>query len=173
MTDKNLKEPSFVVRPNPDKDTFISVSDAVRANNNYCCCAIEKTPDTMCMCKEFREQQEGGFCHCGRFYKVKDFPIIVILCHPTDSAEAESIAEGLTVQGFIVLTPRYSNEGWYSSNKAVFDEIQRTQINMASVVFVMNTNQEAMDFLENDIYWAEELQKKIIYQLHEEVKYAN
>ena len=67
MTDKNLKEPSFVVRPNPDKDTFISVSDAVRANNNYCCCAIEKTPDTMCMCKEFREQQEGGFCHCGRF----------------------------------------------------------------------------------------------------------
>lgn len=41
----------------------------VEANNGYCPCAIWQTPDTKCMCKDFREQ-ESGECHCGRFEKV-------------------------------------------------------------------------------------------------------
>ncbi len=43
----------------------------VDANNGYCPCAIWQTPDTKCMCKEFREQTEPGECHCGRFEKVR------------------------------------------------------------------------------------------------------
>lgn len=168
MSDKNIKEPELVIKPNPNADSFKAISNAVRQNGDYCCCAIEKTIDTMCMCKNFREQKESGFCHCGRFLKVKEYPIIAILCHPADAKEADHIAESLTPQGFIVLTPHYSNEGWYSVKKAIFDEIQRTQIYMADVVFVMNSNPEAMEFLENDIYWAEELQKKIIYEYTEE-----
>ena len=42
----------------------------VEANNGYCPCAIWQTPDTKCMCKDFREQ-ESGLCHCGRFEKVR------------------------------------------------------------------------------------------------------
>ena len=42
----------------------------VEASNGYCPCAIWQTPDTKCMCKEFREQTEPGECHCGRFEKV-------------------------------------------------------------------------------------------------------
>lgn len=42
----------------------------VEASNGYCPCAIWHTPDTKCMCKEFREQKEPGKCHCGRFEKV-------------------------------------------------------------------------------------------------------
>lgn len=42
----------------------------VAANKGYCPCAVEKTPDTRCMCKEFREQEEAGPCHCGRYEKV-------------------------------------------------------------------------------------------------------
>jgi hypothetical protein len=122
------------------------------------------------MCKNFREQEESGFCHCGRFLKVKDYPIITILCHPADANLADQMAESLTPQGFVVLTPHYSNEGWYSTKKAVFDEVQRTQIYMANVVFVMNSNHEAIEFLENDIFWAEELQKKIVYEYTEEEK---
>lgn len=49
-----------------------SVSDLVKANDGYCPCAIEKTPDTKCICKEFREQEEAGPCHCGRYEKVMD-----------------------------------------------------------------------------------------------------
>lgn len=39
-------------------------------NGGYCPCAVFKTPDTKCICKEFREQQTPGLCHCGRYVKV-------------------------------------------------------------------------------------------------------
>lgn len=42
---------------------------AVEANGGYCPCMVERTPDTKCMCKDFREQ-DSGLCHCGRFEKV-------------------------------------------------------------------------------------------------------
>ena len=44
---------------------------SVAANDGYCPCAILRTPDTKCMCKEFREQTDPGLCHCGRFEKVR------------------------------------------------------------------------------------------------------
>ena len=44
----------------------------VEACNGYCPCAIWQTPDTKCMCKDFREQTEPGECHFGRFEKVVD-----------------------------------------------------------------------------------------------------
>jgi hypothetical protein len=158
------------VKPHPNSDLFQEITKAIKDNDEYCCCAMEKNDDTKCMCLNFREQTEGGFCHCGRFFKYKEFPIITILCHPKDADEADSIAENLVPQGFIVLTPRYVNEGWYAKKKKVLDEIQRTQIFKADLVFVINSNQEAVDFLEEQIYWAEDLQKKIIYQYTEEVK---
>lgn len=48
-----------------------SIRELVAQNNGYCPCAIEQTPDTLCMCKEFREQDKG-LCHCGRFLKEGD-----------------------------------------------------------------------------------------------------
>lgn len=44
----------------------------VDANNGYCPCAIEHTPDTKCMCKAFREQPKPGLCHCRRYEKVEE-----------------------------------------------------------------------------------------------------
>jgi hypothetical protein len=41
-------------------------------NNGYCPCMVEKTPDTKCMCKEFRDQKEPGPCHCGRYEKYEE-----------------------------------------------------------------------------------------------------
>lgn len=48
-----------------------SIAELVRQNDGYCPCAIEKTPDTRCICKAFLEQEEG-LCHCGRYMKVKE-----------------------------------------------------------------------------------------------------
>lgn len=158
------------VKPHPHSELFQEVSKAIKDNGGYCCCAMAKNEDTECMCLNFREQTEGGFCHCGRFFKVREYPIIAIICHPTYAAEADAIAESLTPQGFVVLTPRYGSEHWYATKKPVFDEVQRTQIYMANLVFVMNTDDEAMEFLEEEIYWAQDLQKKIIYQNVEEVE---
>lgn len=43
---------------------------AVKANDGYCPCAAARTADTKCMCKAFREQEEG-ICHCGLYEKIK------------------------------------------------------------------------------------------------------
>jgi hypothetical protein len=50
---------------NPD------IAKLVAANDGYCPCAIERTPDTKCICKAFLEQEEG-LCHCGRYVKVNE-----------------------------------------------------------------------------------------------------
>ena len=41
---------------------------ALKENDGYCPCRLEKTPETKCMCKEFLEQ-ESGPCHCGLYVK--------------------------------------------------------------------------------------------------------
>lgn len=53
---------------NPDKEYVAEMRARLKDNNNFCPCKLEKTPDTKCMCKEFRDQikrNEKGFCHCG------------------------------------------------------------------------------------------------------------
>ena len=34
----------------------------------YCPCSLERTDDTVCMCKEFREMDKG-ICHCQLYIK--------------------------------------------------------------------------------------------------------
>ncbi len=54
---------------NEDKDLVEEIRRQLKANEGYCPCRISKTPDTKCMCKEFREAKEGE-CHCGLYVKV-------------------------------------------------------------------------------------------------------
>lgn len=37
----------------------------------YCPCSLVRDDDTVCMCKEFREMEEG-MCHCQLYIKTKD-----------------------------------------------------------------------------------------------------
>ncbi len=48
-----------------------SVAELVKKNGGYCPGKTERTFDTRCMCKDFRDQEEG-LCHCGRYMKVVD-----------------------------------------------------------------------------------------------------
>lgn len=57
-----------MIRLNKDKDIVVEIRRALNENDGYCPCRIEKTADTKCMCKEFREQ-EYGECHCGLYIK--------------------------------------------------------------------------------------------------------
>jgi ferredoxin-thioredoxin reductase catalytic subunit len=52
-----------------DKEQVAKIRERLNANEGYCPCRISKTPDTKCMCKEFREQTESGVCHCGLYKK--------------------------------------------------------------------------------------------------------
>lgn len=59
---------------NKNSESFKEIEQAVKDNDGYCPCKLEKTPDTKCICKEFRNQvKEGilGECHCGRWIAVE------------------------------------------------------------------------------------------------------
>ena len=47
------------------------IRQALKDNDGYCPCRLEKTEDTKCMCKDFIEQEYGP-CHCGLYVKERD-----------------------------------------------------------------------------------------------------
>lgn len=60
----------MTIRQTPNMEYAKEVRQKLKENNGYCPCRIGKTPDTKCMCKEFREQIEKGIsgeCHCGLY----------------------------------------------------------------------------------------------------------
>lgn len=61
----------MIIKQNPDKEYVAAVKAKLAESDGYCPCRIEKTPDTKCMCKEFRDminRGEEGTCHCGLWY---------------------------------------------------------------------------------------------------------
>lgn len=55
---------------NSDQCVVAEVRKALAANEGYCPCKLVHTPDTKCMCREFREQP-SGICHCGLYIKTE------------------------------------------------------------------------------------------------------
>lgn len=60
-----------MIRYNSDEKLVKSIKDKLKENDGYCPCSIVKTPNTKCMCKQFREMK-SGVCHCGLFVKADD-----------------------------------------------------------------------------------------------------
>ena len=60
---------------NPDEKIVKAIRDGLKRKDGYCPCRVSKTEDTVCMCKEFRDQiadpEFEGFCHCRLYYKSK------------------------------------------------------------------------------------------------------
>lgn len=58
---------------NPDPEIVRTVREGLQRTGGYCPCRLERTEDTKCMCKEFKEQVADpnyeGFCHCMLYYK--------------------------------------------------------------------------------------------------------
>ncbi len=63
------------------------IRKAVKENQGYCPCAVWKTDDTECMCKEFREQTTPGPCRCGLYEKVDDIPVRMPNCRLSKEGE--------------------------------------------------------------------------------------
>lgn len=66
----------MAVKLNPDKEVVRVIKEGLSKKSGYCPCILEKSEDTKCMCKEFREKIKDpdfeGFCHCMLYYKSKD-----------------------------------------------------------------------------------------------------
>lgn len=61
------------IQLNPDEGIVRMVQAGLEERGGYCPCRREKTEDTKCMCREFREQIQDptfeGYCHCMLYYK--------------------------------------------------------------------------------------------------------
>lgn len=60
------------IKLNEDNAVVEEIRQALKNNEGYCPCRILRTPDNKCMCKEFRDQQTEGLCHCGLYRKIKE-----------------------------------------------------------------------------------------------------
>ena len=58
---------------NPDRKIVDLLAKAMEKNGGYCPCRLNHTPDTLCPCREFRDQIAdpafSGFCHCRLYHK--------------------------------------------------------------------------------------------------------
>ena len=52
---------------NPDAEVVKTIREGLERTGGYCPCRLQRTPETKCMCKEFRDQIKNpdfeGFCH--------------------------------------------------------------------------------------------------------------
>ena len=161
-----MNKPTFTYIKNPNKEEFEMVSEAIKANDNYCCCAIEKTDDTKCMCKDFRESEVSGFCHCRRYYKVRNNERIAILVDITEDAGANAFQTwftNLTQKDFIVIPVIYNSYDLTHQTEQHID-VSKVAISQCQAVFVINTDGENEDFISEMVEWAQDLDKKIIFR---------
>ena len=60
-----------MIKVNKNKKLVAEIKQRIKDNTGYCPCRLLKNEDTKCMCKDFREQEEGE-CHCGLYVKIKE-----------------------------------------------------------------------------------------------------
>ena len=64
------------IRLNEDRELVELIREGLRQKGGYCPCRFERTEDTKCICREFREQMADpdfeGYCNCRLYNKSKD-----------------------------------------------------------------------------------------------------
>lgn len=63
------------IKKNSDLKKVEEITIALKENDGYCPCALEKTKETKCMCKDFRDKISNGYigyCHCGLYVSNND-----------------------------------------------------------------------------------------------------
>lgn len=58
----------FRIESNKNTELVLQIREKLKQNDFYCPCALEKTEDTKCICKDMRENVAvGDYCHCGLY----------------------------------------------------------------------------------------------------------
>lgn len=65
-----MTKTKFIIKYTQDEELKKAIKEKLK-QDPHCPCQLQKTDDTICMCKEFREQETEGFCHCGLYQKIK------------------------------------------------------------------------------------------------------
>lgn len=60
---------------NEDEKVVAAIREGLKRKEGYCPCKIQRIPENICMCEEFRNQIADpdfeGYCHCRLYYKFK------------------------------------------------------------------------------------------------------
>ena len=63
------------IRLNENEEVVRAIKEGLKKTGGYCPCRIQRTPENICICAEFRAQLAdpdfSGFCHCKLYYKEK------------------------------------------------------------------------------------------------------
>ena len=66
----------MAVKLNPNKEIVEKIREGLKQKDGYCPCRLERSEDTKCICREFRDQMADpdfeGYCHCMLYYKEKE-----------------------------------------------------------------------------------------------------
>ena len=154
----------FDIFKNPNEEDYNEITEAVKLNDNYCPCLSYKNDDTKCMCKDFRDSKDTGFCHCGRFYKAKNYEALALIGDVSDYTAQENYIvwfERLTYQDFIVLgIPLNLYDMHYGSDKHI--NLCKSIIAKSDAVVVLGHHQEITPVVVDLIDWAGEIGKKVL-----------
>ena len=74
VSEKDAISVAIALASNQRNNSIVeTVKKGLKKSGGYCPCRREKTEDTKCMCKEFRQQVADpnfeGYCHCMLYYK--------------------------------------------------------------------------------------------------------
>lgn len=58
---------------NENEKIVNAIKEGLKRTGGYCPCRLERIPENICMCEEFRNQIKDpfyeGYCHCRLYYK--------------------------------------------------------------------------------------------------------
>lgn len=154
----------FEIHKNPNKEELQEIIEAVDANGGYCPCALSKNEDTLCMCKDFRDSKDTDFCHCGRYYKIKNYETLALLADVSEYNSQENFVdwfERLSYQDFVVLgIPLNIYDIHYGSEKHT--NLCKSIVAKSDALVVLGHNQEMTNLVLDLIEWAGSIGKKVL-----------
>jgi hypothetical protein len=154
----------FDIYKNPNEEEYNEISEAIKINNDYCCCAIEKNDDALCMCKDFRESKATDFCHCRRYYKVKNYKTLALIGDVSDEEGAENYTnwcEKLNYQDFIIMgIPLNLNDYHFGSERHM--SLCKAIIAKSDALLVLGHEQDMYEEIISLVEWASSIGKRVL-----------
>lgn len=151
---------------NVSEEEAQEIKKKIKENGGHCLCAIKKTMDTKCMCKEFRDKMAEGYfgeCACGLY---KSIPTIVYIygdiCYVEDFLRWNQY---FSHQGMLVLLPgRLGGAQTVTleeSNNLI--NINTQKIQFSDIVFIIDKYGRIDEITDKVIKEAKKSGKKIVF----------
>lgn len=160
-------EREYLIELNPDFIHRKKVQEEIKHNDGYCITALKRNPDTLCICKEFKEQNHSGWCHCGQYYKVLKTPKVCLCGSSRFREQFFEVAKQLTLEGYNVTMPvlfvKDDLNKLSDDEKKYLNEIHKSKIADADLIYIINYNGYIGNSTREEIDWASQLGKKIKY----------